>query len=212
MTVPGARKGRYEVMRTTLFVLLGYLSGSVLYARVMSGLLKKQGIISRSKDRNPGTANAFMYGGFWCGLGTLLGDLGKGALPVWLYMRGLDAPPTLLDALVLAAPVAGHAFPIFFRFQGGKGIAVTFGCLLGLLPAWQPVVFLAGAFLALSLLVRVSPHFYRSICAYILTLACLFFSGQPAHVTLGFLLMACIVLLRLHMSQEIRECLRVQLF
>ena len=70
-----------------LFALAGYLSGSVLYARVFSVLLRRGDIASQSKDGNPGTANAFLCGGFWCGAPTLCCELLKGFLPVWLYLR-----------------------------------------------------------------------------------------------------------------------------
>ena len=83
------------MIRMIEYMILGYLSGSVLYARVFSQMLGKDHIYERSRDRNPGTANAFTYGGFWCGLGTLLGDLLKGAVPVWLYLRGASGAPTL---------------------------------------------------------------------------------------------------------------------
>ena len=51
-------------MRTALFSLLGYLSGSVLYARVFARVFRKEEMIEKSKDKNPGTANAFLYGAF----------------------------------------------------------------------------------------------------------------------------------------------------
>ena len=88
--------------RVWLFVVLGYLSGSVLFARVLAGLMGKD-ILTTSKDENPGTSNAFRYGGFACGAGTLLGDFIKGFLPVWLFLRGGDAFPRLALALVVAA-------------------------------------------------------------------------------------------------------------
>ena len=120
-----------------MYILGGYAAGSVLFARLSAALLNRPAVLRDSPDGNPGTANAFQYGGFLCGLITLLGDVAKGFLPVYLYLRAggnFQAAP-LLSALVLAAPVWGHAFPILFRFHGGKGIAVTFGCLLGLRPA-----------------------------------------------------------------------------
>lgn len=198
--------------RAFFFVTLGYLSGSVLYARVFSRLVGKD-ILGKSKDENPGTSNAFQYGGFFCGLGTLLGDLFKGFFPVWLFLLGpeaLTAPPLALS-LVTAAPVVGHAFPVFYGFQGGKGIAVTFGCLLGLLPCWGPLAFFVGSFLFFSLVVRITPHFQRTIAAYLAALVCLVLSGQPNEIILGFFLIACVVCLRLHMSKEPREAMQVQL-
>ncbi len=200
------------MIRTIQFMILGYLSGSVLYARVFSGLLGKEDICRASKDRNPGTANAFTYGGFVCGLGTLLGDLLKGAIPVWLFLRGASDASTLSLALVAAAPVFGHAFPVFYRFQGGKGIATTFGCLLGMVPLWQPLALFIGAFLLFSLVIRVTPHFQRTVFSYLLTLVCLVLTRQPSAVILGFLLITAIVCLRMHMSKEPREALLVRLF
>ena len=200
------------MIRMIEYMILGYLSGSVLYARVFSRLLGKDHIYDRSKDRNPGTANAFTYGGFWCGLGTLLGDLLKGAVPVWLYLRGASSSPSLAVALVAAAPVFGHAFPVFYRFQGGKGIAVTFGCLLGLLPVWQPLALFIGAFLLFSLVIRITPHFQRTIFSYLLTLICMLLTKQRPEIILGFLLITAIVCLRMHMSKEPRESMLVRLF
>ena len=52
--------------RTLCYIIIGYLSGSILYARVFEKLFHKENMIEGSKDRNPGTANAFMRGGFWC--------------------------------------------------------------------------------------------------------------------------------------------------
>ena len=173
--------------RFLFFITLGYLSGSVLFARIFAGLMGKD-ILGNSKDENPGTSNAFQYGGFFCGMGTLLGDLFKGFLPVWLFLRGEDPAPALALSLVMAAPVVGHAFPVFYGFRGGKGIAVSFGCLLGLLPQWQPLGSFIGSFLFFSLVVRISPHFQRTIAAYLGGLLCIALTRQSLPVLLGFLL------------------------
>ena len=137
------------MIRMIAFILLGYLSGSVLFGRVSASLIQKRDIFEGAKDQNPGTANAFQYGGFWCGILTLIGDLAKGWIPVYLYIAGISDTALMKQglALVLAAPVFGHIFPLFYGFQGGKGIAVTFGCLLGLLPEWKPAVLLAAFFI-----------------------------------------------------------------
>lgn len=196
--------------RALFFTALGYLCGSVLFARVFSKLMGKD-ILAESKDANPGTANAFQFGGFFCGLGTLLGDLFKGFFPVWLFLLEPEAAPPLALSLVAAAPVLGHAFPVFYDFRGGKGIAVTFGCLLGLLPVWPPFAIFVGAFLFFSLVVRITPHFQRTIAAYLAALLCLALTRQPQGITLGFCLIACIVCLRMHLSKEPREAMQIQL-
>ena len=59
------------MVRALLFILLGYLSGSVLYAKIWGKLLCGTDITKGSTDGNPGTANAFIQGGFWCGVLTL---------------------------------------------------------------------------------------------------------------------------------------------
>lgn len=115
-----------------------------------------------SSDGNPGTANAFLYGGVFCGILVLLADLGKGALPVFLAARHLD-PEEKLFALVMAAPVVGHAYPLIDRYgKGGKAIAVSFGVLLGLYPVFLPVLLLAGVYLFFSLVLVVEPHSLRT--------------------------------------------------
>lgn len=201
-------------MKTFFFTLLGYLSGSVLYAYVFAGLLKKDGMIEKSKDKNPGTANAFLYGGFRCGLLTLLGDFFKGFIPVQLYMRYRyynGAADVYSIALILAAPVIGHAFSLFHKLEGGKGIAVTFGCLLGLAPIWQPAVVLAVFFLLFSLILRITPHFYRTIAAYLCSLATMAVWDCEIGIWTGFLLITAVVLLRLHLSREYKGKVKVNL-
>ncbi len=197
--------------RIFLFVQFAYLSGSVLYAYVFAGLFHKEDLFRYSRDENPGTANAFLYGGFWCGACTLCGDVLKGFLPVHLFERFGEGTPEWALTLVLVAPVIGHIFPIFHRFQGGKGIAVTFGCLLGLFPYSLPFVIFAGIFIFLSLGLRIRPHFYRTFAAYLCTAAAFLILKVHPAVCTGFLLIAGIVCVRMHMSKEEREKLEVKL-
>lgn len=77
-------------MQTAAYILLGYLSGSILYARVFARLCGKEDVIECSRDKNPGTANAFMYGGFLCGLLTLICDIGKSFVPVYFAYHAMD--------------------------------------------------------------------------------------------------------------------------
>lgn len=200
------------MMKPFLFALTGYLCGSILFANVFSGVFHKNDMLERSKDHNPGTANAYMYGGFWCGTCTLCCDILKGFIPVHWLMLSLPMPE--MDwryALVLAAPVLGHAFPIFHRLRGGKGIAVTFGCLLGLFPYALPFVLFAAFFIFFSVVLRVSPHFYRTIFAYAGTVLALVLLKAEAVVCVGFFIMAVTVCFRLHLSQEKREEMKVHL-
>lgn len=195
-----------------LFTLLGYLSGSVLYARVFAGLLGKGDVAERSKDRNPGAANAFSYGGFWCGALTLACDLAKGFVPVFCFTHyacpGYGELP--LAALALAAPVVGHGFPVFYRFRGGKGITVTFGVLLGLFPQWRPAAVLAALFIFFSAAFRIVPHLQRTFAAYAGALVCVLLTVEQAPACLAFVLISAVVLFRLHVSGEAREKFEVK--
>ncbi len=194
-----------------LFTALGYLCGSVLFADIFTALFHKKGACLQSEDRNPGTANAYLYGGFWCGTLTLIGDLLKGFLPVFLYLRLAALSPQWGLAPVLAAPVLGHIFSLFHRFRGGKGVATSFGCLLGLLPYFQPVAILAGVFLMLSLVLRVSPHFYRTLVAFPLTVLLMAVFRVAWPVWAGFAGIAGAVCLKLLFSKEKRRKCEVKL-
>ncbi|MFQ6827712.1 MAG: glycerol-3-phosphate acyltransferase [Faecalimonas sp.] len=117
---------RWTMGRGIFYTMIGYVSGSVLYAKVFGKLFCQKDVTEDTIDGNPGTTNAFLNGGIWCGICTLLCDLLKGILPVYAYMHGLPGADIWIT-FVLAAPVAGHIFPVFHRFRGGKGIAVSFG-------------------------------------------------------------------------------------
>lgn len=194
------------------FILAGYFIGSILFAPLFGRLLAKKDILAGSRDGNPGTANAYMQGGFWCGTMTLLCDLAKGFVPVFLYLR-LEPFDTweLGTALVVAAPVLGHAFSAYDHFKGGKGIATTFGCLLGFFPDMLPALTLAFFFILFSLVIRITPHFYRTIITYLCTAVLLVFTKERLAVKTGFFIIAVIVGVRMHLSGEERKKCRVGL-
>lgn len=110
----------------------------------------------------------------------------------------------------MTAPVLGHILPVFYCFQGGKGIAVTFGCLLGLLPAIKPVAIFAAFFLLFSLCLQITPHYYRTLVTYFCTLAALYLTSGATAVCVGFLLITGLVFGRLLTSQEEKEKMNVK--
>lgn len=82
---------------------------------------------------NPGATNLLRIGGAGPALLALLLDLGKGALPVCVALR-LEAPAAVAGGIAAAA-VAGHVFPPYLAFRGGKGVATAVGALAPLAPA-----------------------------------------------------------------------------
>lgn len=182
-------------MNYLIFAVLGYLSGSVLYAYYLSLWLRGIDITADAADGNPGVFNCVAHAGKPIGLTALVCDLLKGALPVLLAVHMVD-PGQWPFALVLAAPVAGHAFSIFRRFDGGKAITVTFGVTAGLLPMWLPLALLASSYLFFTLIVKVKPNRCRSIIAFLcfgMGIAVWMF-GTP--VSLGCILASVIVVAR----------------
>jgi len=120
-------------MRDALITLAAsggaYLLGSISFAIVVSRLMRLPDPRSYG-SKNPGATNVLRTGKKVAAVLTLLGDTGKGWLAVWLaYHYTLD--PTVAAAAGLAA-FLGHLYPVFYRFQGGKGVATAAGVLFGL--------------------------------------------------------------------------------
>lgn len=178
------------------FIFFGYLSGSVLYAYLLPRLIKHIDIRELSGDGNPGTANAFIHAGVPIGILAIILELAKGFLPVWLALKTLP-PSGILFAFVLAAPVVGHAFPVFWKGKhGGKSIAVSFGALLGLYPNFTPALTLAFFYLLFSLILIIRPHLFRSVLTFLcFCLTCLFFGEHPSIVA-GCCIIAVLVIVK----------------
>ncbi len=183
------------MLSTLVFAIFGYMSGSLLFARYFSDLFCGRDVTADTPDKNPGTYNAYTYGGFWCGALTLICDLLKGFLPVFLFIR--LSGKTLGLVLVMVAPVLGHIFPIWHKFSGGKGIAVSFGCLLGLAPDFRPVLILALTYLMFSFVFKVNPHFYRLILTYSVAMLFIILIRPGFSVVLGCAAVFSAVLLKI---------------
>ena len=128
-----------------LLVIFSYLLGSV-----PSGLIigKLSGLdVRKAGSGNIGATNVARLLGKTGGLLTLVGDTAKGFIPVLVVQQmGFSYSVT---ALVGVAAFLGHLYPIFLKFKGGKGVATSFGVLLGLAPLATMillVVFAAVAF------------------------------------------------------------------
>jgi glycerol-3-phosphate acyltransferase PlsY len=142
-----------------LAYLFGSISGSLLLGRLQGVDIRTQG------SGNAGGTNALRTRGWRFALGVVLIDIGKGALaaalPGWLGSAPLAADLAAM-ACVLAA-VAGHVWPIFYGFRGGKGAATLIGglavvwplALLPLLGSWLLVLMLTG-YVGLSSILAVS--------------------------------------------------------
>lgn len=111
-----------------LFIPAAYLAGSVSSAIIVCHLMGLPDPRSQGSG-NPGATNVMRIGGKKAAGITLLGDMLKGLVPVYLA-KVLGLPPGILALTGLAA-FLGHLFPVFFAFKGGKGVATSIGVLLG---------------------------------------------------------------------------------
>lgn len=182
-------------MQKAGMIILGYFLGSVLFGEIFLKSIKKKDIREAGKDGNPGTFNAFAAGGMVCGILTLLCDMGKGILPVALYLKcnGRQTGDWMLT-LVMAAPVLGHAFPVYKGLKGGgKAIAVSFGSLLGFFPDLVPALIPAAFYLIFSAF-RIQPHGKRSILAYACTMILSLVLVKDLVVRFGMMLISVIVI------------------
>jgi len=113
-------------MQTAAAIFAAYCLGSISFAIVVSWLLRLPDPRSYG-SKNPGATNVLRTGRKAAAVLTLAGDAGKGWAAVWLA-----AFFTTEVALAGLAAFLGHLFPVFHRFQGGKGVATAAGVLFGL--------------------------------------------------------------------------------
>ena len=124
-----------DALYSVLAVLAAYLIGSVSFAVVVSRLMGLADPRSYG-SRNPGATNVLRTGNKTAAVLTLVGDAAKGLVAVMLA-KALAARFGFGDgtiALVALAVFLGHLFPVFYRFEGGKGVATAAGVLLALHP------------------------------------------------------------------------------
>jgi glycerol-3-phosphate acyltransferase PlsY len=176
-----------------LAVLGGYLMGSLSFAVVVSRLMGLDDPRTYGSG-NPGATNVLRSGNQKAAVLTLLLDAVKGVIPV--VLAGHFAPRLGwgdgVVALVGLAAFLGHLWPVFFRFQGGKGVATAAGVLL----AFNPI--LGGATLASWLLVAFFFR-YSSLAALVAAAFAPFYHALiwgPSQATLAIAAMSVLLIWR----------------
>ena len=141
-----------NIQTALVAALFGYLLGSISFSLLLA---RFKGIDLRGVGSgNLGATNASRALGKWGGLTVYLLDAAKGFFPAWatlVYFEQLD-----LAVLAGMAAYAGHIWPVYFGFRGGKGVATLTGVVL----AFHP---LSLAWAALALLVTVIPTRWMSL-------------------------------------------------
>ncbi len=137
-------------MDIILFAALAYLLGSIPFGLVLTRMAG-YGDIRRIGSGNIGATNVLRTGNKALALATLLLDSGKGAVAV-LIARYLGNEDAALAAGLFS--ILGHCFPVWLKFQGGKGVATTLGMFLALAPYTGLVA--CGTWLLMALIFRLS--------------------------------------------------------
>ncbi len=119
-------------MTAILAIILAYFLGAIpfgyLLVRASSGR-----DVRKSGSGNIGATNVLRTAGRGAGIATLLLDIAKGYLAVWLAGRLTGEEPVWMSLAALAV-MAGHAYPVFLGFKGGKAVATFIGAFLCLTP------------------------------------------------------------------------------
>ena len=155
-------------MALLIVVITAYLIGSVSFAVVVSRAFRLPDPREYGSG-NPGATNVLRSGRRSAAVLTLLGDSGKGWLAVFVAGQWIVEGAEMAMALGAVAVILGHMYPLFHRFQGGKGVATALGALLAL-----------SAYLALGVLttwITIAVFFrYSSLAALISAIFAVFFT------------------------------------
>jgi glycerol-3-phosphate acyltransferase PlsY len=119
-------------MNALLAILVAYILGAIPFGFLLVRLTTGRDV-RESGSGNIGATNVLRTTGRVAGLITLLLDIAKGFAAVWLAGRLTEASPLWISAAALAV-MAGHAYPVFLRFKGGKAVASCIGAFIYLAP------------------------------------------------------------------------------
>ncbi|CCD40333.1 Acyl-phosphate:glycerol-3-phosphate O-acyltransfe r ase PlsY [Candidatus Paraburkholderia kirkii UZHbot1] len=180
-----------------IVAVVSYLIGSISFAVVVSHAMGLADPRSYGSG-NPGATNVLRTGNNQAAILTLIGDAFKGWLPVWVVAHfgasfGWDAAGVnTATALAAIAVFLGHLYPVFFKFQGGKGVATAAGVLLAIHPA-------LGLATLLTWLIIAFFFRYSSLAALIAAVFAPFFQVflfGPSRISLAVLAMSLLLIWR----------------
>jgi glycerol-3-phosphate acyltransferase PlsY len=178
-------------MMPLIALVAAYLVGGIPFGYLL--VRWKTGEDVREKGSgNIGATNVLRTTGRWVAVATLVLDIAKGVFAVWLADKLSDGSPLWMSLAALAV-MAGHAFPVFLKFQGGKAVASFIGAFLYLTPV--PMI---ATLLVFIIVVAVTRQISTGsmIAAGSLPLAVWLIEHPPAIVILAALVAAAFVIYR----------------
>jgi len=182
-------------LQLLIAVVLAYLAGSVSFAVLVSRAFRLPDPRAYGSG-NPGATNVLRSGRKSAAALTLLGDSAKGWLAVFATAQWVTEGTDVAMALAAVAAILGHMYPVFHRFQGGKGVATALGILLALSP-WLALGTVA-TWITIAVFFR-----YSSLAALISAVFAAFFTVilfNPAHPFFYAVTLIAILLIWRHRS------------
>lgn len=170
-------------------VIFGYLLGSIPFGLLLTKMAG-MGDIRSIGSGNIGATNVLRTGNKKLALATLLLDGGKAALAVIIVRYFVPFPP-LAYSLAGMAAFAGHIFPVWLGFKGGKGVATYIGAMLAI--AWPVGLSFCAAWLIAAFALRYS-SLAALIAAIVTPLLAYFLSGT--HLMSGAVLMSALLIFK----------------
>jgi len=119
-------------MTALLAAAIAYLIGGIPFGYLLVRMRTGEDVRSKGSG-NIGATNVLRTTGRAAAVATLVLDIGKGCLAVWLAGKLADHSPAVMSLAALAV-MAGHAYPVFLKFRGGKAVASFIGAFLVLTP------------------------------------------------------------------------------
>jgi glycerol-3-phosphate acyltransferase PlsY len=177
-----------------LFVVGGYLLGSIPFGMIATRL-GGAGDIRKIGSGNIGATNVLRSGRKDLAAITLIGDAGKGVVAV-LLARWLTHDNAAAVALAGGSAFVGHLFPVWLKFNGGKGVATFYGVLLT--AAWPVGLLAAVTWLAMAALFRISS--LAALTAAALAPLFAFATDQPYPMVVLSAFMAVLIYIRHHQN------------
>ena len=120
---------------TLIWTFIAFISGSVPWSLICVRTLSGQDV-RRIGDGNPGATNAWISSGWMVGSISMLLDVFKATVPVWIFTNQFSDtsyPEHFLSVTVVAiSPIIGHAYSPLLRFRGGKALAPSWGSWIAL--------------------------------------------------------------------------------
>ncbi len=184
-----------------LIVVGGYLLGSIPFGLIATRL-GGAGDIRKIGSGNIGATNVLRSGRKDLAAITLLGDAGKGVVAV-LLARWLTNDSAFAVALAGGSAFVGHLFPVWLKFNGGKGVATFYGVLFA--AAWPVGVPAALTWIAMAFLFRIS-SLAALTAAALAPLFAFAVEGTPQPIILLAAFMAVLIYIRHH--ENIRRLLK----